>query len=427
MSKITKSNQSKWYVLVILTTVYAFNFIDRQILVILAEPIKADLGLSDTQLGLLTGLAFAALYVTMGLPIARLADKGNRKNIVAASLTLWSLMTAISGTVTSFFQLLLARIGVGIGEAGGSPPSHSIISDYFPPKKRATALAIYSMGIYIGILLGFVIGGVIAKLYGWRITFYAIGIPGILLAIILYFTIKEPIKGQSDAIGTSDQTPKLAEVIKTLFGSKSFVFAALGAGFIAFGTYGFGNFMPSFLQRVHGMDIASAGYALGLIFGVGGGVGTFLGGYFADRYGKKDVRWHLWIIMITGFAGYIPFAMAIFSGDVNWVLAMTFLAVFLLAFNLAPVIAVTHSLVNARMRAFASSILFLILNLIGLGLGPLAMGYLSDLLTPNYGDLSLRWAFCIIFLSGSIATVFFGLAAKNYKEDLKRIQHNNDY
>lgn len=417
-----KTGQNKWYVLVMLTTVYAFNFIDRQILVILAEPIKADLGLSDTQLGLLTGLAFAALYVAMGLPIARLADKGNRKNIIAVSLSVWSLMTAISGSATNFTQLLLARIGVGIGEAGGSPPSHSVISDYFPPKKRATALAIYSTGIYIGVLLGFVIGGVIAKKYGWRTTFYAVGIPGILLAIVLYFTIKEPVKGQSDAIRTSGQTPKLAKVFKTLIHNKSFVFAALGTGFLAFGSYGSGNFMPSFLQRVHGMDIATAGYLLGLIFGIGGGMGMFLGGYIADRLGTSDMRWYLRTPMFTGLASMIPFAFAIFSNDVNWVLVMVFLSVFLQGFYLAPVIAVTHSLVNARMRAFASSVLFLILNLIGLGLGPLAVGYISDLLIPGYGDLSLRWAFCILFISGSLATAFFGLASKNYKEDLKLAQ-----
>ncbi len=416
MEKVT---QNKAYVLFILTAVYTFNFIDRQILVILSEPIKADLDLSDTQLGLLTGLAFAALYVTMGLPIAHLADRMNRKNIVVASLTVWSFMTAISGSVTSFFQLLLARVGVGIGEAGGSPPSHSIISDYFPPERRGTALAIYSTGVYIGVLLGFVVGGVIAKLYGWRITFYAIGLPGMVLAAILYFTVKEPIRGQSDALSTKDDMPRLMDVFKALFVSKSFVFVALGAGFMAFGTYGTGNFMPSFLQRVHGMDIAMAGYTLGLVLGVGGGAGTFLGGYTADRFAAKDVRWHLWVPMISGFAGCMPFAIAIFTSNIYWALAMLFLSVFLMAFNLAPAIAVTQNLVNARMRAFASSVLFLILNLIGLGLGPLSVGLLSDLLTPTYGQLSLRWAFCIIFVSGSLATLFFYLASSNYKMDLK--------
>ena len=180
--------------------------------------------------------------------------------------------------------------------------------------------------------------------------------------------------------------------------------------------------MPSFLQRVHGMDIATAGYLLGLVFGVGGGLGIILGGYLADRFGAKDMRWYLWIPMITGFTSLIPLAIALFAVTINLVIGMIFLSVLLLGFYLAPVIAVTHSLVNARMRAFASSVLFLILNFIGLGLGPLVIGYVSDLLIPDYGDLSLRWAFCTVFFTGSIATVFYALAAKNYSIDLKRVQ-----
>ncbi|WP_276390389.1 spinster family MFS transporter [Eudoraea chungangensis] len=410
---------NKWYVLFILTLVYTFSFIDRQILVILSEPIKSELGLSDTQLGLLTGLAFAALYVILGLPIARIADKGNRKNIIVISISLWSFMTAISGAVSSFTQLLLARIGVGIGEAGGSPPSHSIISDYFPPKKRATAFAIYSLGIYIGILIGFVIGGFIAKHYGWRITFYTIGIPGLLLAIVLYFTVKEPTKGQLDSLKSHIELPTLKQVYKILFGYKSFVYAALGTGFIAFGQYGITNFLPSFLQRIHGMDLAVAGYVLGLVLGVGGGLGVFLGGYLSDRLGLKDLRWYLWGPMISGFLSLIFVLLLIFSDQIIWVIAGLFLTVFFASFYLAPVIGITHSLVNAKMRAIASSILFFILNFIGLGFGPLTIGFLSDSLQPEFGDLSLRWAFCIVLVSGSLASVFFGMAAKHYRADLK--------
>ena len=264
---MAETNRNKWVVLALLTLVYTFSFIDRQLLVLLAEPVKADLGLSDMQLGLLTGLAFAALYVTLGLPIARLADKGNRKNVVSASLAIWSAMTVISGMVTNFTQMLLARIGVGIGEAGGSPPSHSIISDYFPPEKRATALSIYSVGIYIGIFLGFTIGGVLAQNYSWRVAFYAVGIPGILLAVIIYYFVKEPVKGRYDPQGVTRENPTLSNVIKTLMGKKTFVFIALGSGFIAFGSYGAGNFLPSFLQRVHGVELSKAGYLLGIAFG----------------------------------------------------------------------------------------------------------------------------------------------------------------
>lgn len=414
-----QNERYKWYVLAMLTIVYTFNFIDRQILVILQEPIKAELGLSDTELGLLTGLAFAALYVILGIPIARLADMSNRKNIISASLALWSAMTAISGLATNFVQLLLARIGVGIGEAGGSPPAHSIISDYFPPKKRATALSIYSTGIYIGILLGYIVGGIIAKYYGWRIAFYSLGIPGVLFAVYLYFSIKEPIKGQMDDTNLSESNPTLKEVIRTLFNKKTFVYLSLATGFHAFGTYGVGNFLPSFLQRVHGIDIATAGIVLGLTTGIGGGLGTFLGGYYADRLRHKDMRWYIWVPIIAGLAGAIPSLILFFTPNATYAMVATFFTGSLTAFYLGPIIAVTHSLVNAKMRAFASAILFFILNLIGLGFGPLVIGIVSDILTPEFGDLSLRWAFCTTFITSLLALGLFYLGSRSYLKDLK--------
>lgn len=418
MNNPLKESNYKWYVLGVLTVVYTFSFIDRQILVILAEPIKAELGLSDTQLGVLTGLAFAALYVVLGIPVARLADLSNRKNVVVVSLAIWSFMTTLSGSVTSYLQLLLTRFGVGIGEAGGSPPAHSIISDYFPPKQRATALSIYSTGIYIGILLGYVIGGYIAKYYGWRMAFYVLGIPGVLFAVFLYFTVKEPIKGQSDDHQLSDSNPSLGEVIGTLFKSKTFVFAALASGFHAFGLYGVGNFLPSFLQRVHHVDIATAGFVLGLTTGIGGGIGTFLGGYLADKFQVRDRRWYLWIPIIAGLVSLIPHTILVFTADAKMAMVMTFFTGSITAFYMGPLLAVTHSLVNAKMRAFASAILFFVLNLIGLGLGPLVIGYISDILTPTYGDLSLKWAFCSIYVSASIALIFFWLASRYYVQDL---------
>jgi MFS family permease len=190
------SKSYRRYVLFLLTIVYALNFIDRQILVVLQESIKLDMGLSDTQLGLLTGFAFAIFYVSVGIPIARLADKGNRKNIVAVAVTVWSGMTVVSGLTQNYFQLLLARIGVGVGEAGGSPPSHSIISDYYPAKERGRAMSLYSMGVYIGILVGYGVGGWINQHYGWRVAFFAVGIPGLLIALLVKFTIREPLRGQ---------------------------------------------------------------------------------------------------------------------------------------------------------------------------------------------------------------------------------------
>jgi predicted MFS family arabinose efflux permease len=328
-------------------------------------------------------------------------------------------MTVISGMVTNFTQILLARIGVGIGEAGGSPPSHSIISDYFPPEKRATALSIYSVGIYIGIFLGFTVGGVLAQSYGWRVAFYAVGIPGILLAVVIYYFVKEPVKGRYDPQGISSVVPTLSNVIKTLLGKKTFIFIALGSGFIAFGTYGAGNFLPSFLQRVHGVEVSKAGYLLGMAFGIGGGVGTFLGGFLADRFRISDMRWYIWLPMVSAIIALVPFAVYVFSPQLNVVVTMVFLVSALLGVYLGPAIAVTHSLVDSRMRAFASAVLFLILNIIGLGFGPLTIGFVSDMLQPEYGDLSLRWAFCCVFLSQSIAILCFALASRTYLGELK--------
>ncbi len=407
------------YVLLVLTGVYTFNFIDRQILVILQESIKADLGLSDTQLGLLTGFAFALFYVTLGIPIARFADRSNRKNIIAVSLTVWSAMTALSGFVQNFWQLLLARIGVGVGEAGGSPPAHSIISDYFPAEKRATALSIYSMGIYIGILFGYLAGGWINQYFGWRMAFMAIGIPGVIYALVVFFTVKEPVRGQAD------KTPQkvkdvagLIAVTKHLLSYKTFVYLAFACGLTTFGSYGVGNFTPPFLARVHGLDSATIGTWLSLTSGIGGGLGTFLGGYIADKLGRKDVRWYLWISIIAGGFKLIPATIFFFSENAQLVLIATFFSTFAVGIFLGPSLAVIHNLVTAKMRAFASAILFFVLNLIGLGFGPMVIGMLSDFLEPTYQQYSLRWAFTITYLTGIGAMFLYYKASQHYTADL---------
>ena len=430
------SQRYKAYVLLILTGVYTFNFIDRQILVIIQESIKAELGLSDTQLGLLTGFTFAVFYVTLGLPIARFADKNNRRNVVTWALAIWSGMTAISGLVTNFFQLLLARVGVGVGEAGGSPPAHSMISDYFPAHQRATALSIYSMGIYVGILAGYSIGGWIDATYGWRMAFYALGIPGIIYALLLFFTVKEPPKGHSDVAVTADfskkkipgsafseltsEAPKEAsfwEVVQILLSKKTFIFIAFACGLHTFSNYGVGNFFAPFLARVHGMPVEDIGIWLGITSGFGGIIGTFLGGFLADKYGRKDLRWYMWIPIIAGLLNF-PFSyFAFFSGNLNVVLATYFMTALLTALYLGPSIAVTHNLIDAKKRALASAILFLVLNFIGLGLGPVAIGIISDYLSADYGAESLRYAFTITWVTGTISLILFYLGSKTYQEE----------
>ena len=401
------------YVLFMLTLVYIFNFVDRQLLVILQESIKKELKLSDTQLGLLSGFTFAIFYVTLGIPIARFADKHNRRNIVAGSLGLWSIMTAFSGLAGNFIQLLLARIGVGVGEAGGSPPAHAMISDYFPPEKRSTALSIYSTGIYFGILIGFLMGGYLNQHLGWRTAFFVLGAPGILFSLLFYVTVKEPKKGATDVMAsTPGETHSLSTVLKLLFSNRVFVFLAAATGLHVFCLYGLLNWAPSFLSRLHGMKSADIGVSLGVIYGFGGGIGTWTGGFLTDRLGKKDKGWYLKIPAYAILISILFTAGTIFLQNIYLTLFCIGACAFLQSMYLGPSIAVAHSLVPASMRALTSAILFFVLNLVGLGFGPLVVGLLSDLFKSSFGAESLRWALTIIFPMSIAAAALFFTAAK---------------
>ncbi len=410
----------KRFVLLMLTLVYALNFIDRQILVILQEPIKAEMGLSDAQLGLLSGFAFAVIYVTAGIPIAYWADRGNRRNIVALALAVWSGMTAISGLVQSYSQLLLARIGVGLGEAGGSPPAHSMISDYYPPEQRGTALSIYSSGIYAGILLGFLFGGVIAETFGWRTAFLVVGIPGVVFAVIVRITVREPHRGRWDSAASGQVRPGLKETLAVLRDRPSFWYLALGAAFISYVAYGNGNFIPSFLIRNHGLSLAEVGTVLALVSGLSGAIGTFLGGYLGDRYGGTDKRWYLWIPMLGIALAYVPYLYMLLTDNTRAGLSVLFLALVLKTLYLGPCIAIAHLLVPAGMRALTSAVLFFVLNMIGLGLGPFLTGLTSDLLQPAYGQESLRYSMVITTQMSLVAIAMFALAARRLPADLAK-------
>ena len=408
------------YVLAMLTLVYAFNFIDRQLLVILQEPVKADLDLSDTQLGLLTGFAFAVFYVVCGIPIARWADKSVRRSIIALSLAVWSFMTAISGFTQNFFQLLLARMGVGVGEAGGSPPAHSMISDIFEPDFRATALSIYSVGIYIGILVGFILGGWIAEFFGWRLAFLVVGLPGIALALVVRYTVREPIRGWSEgASGNVASAAPLGDVLRLLWSRRSFRFLATAASLDAFLIYGIGNWLPSYFLRTYDISIGELGTWLALSSGLGGGAGSFFGGWVADRLGARDRRWYLWMpaLFMLMLAPVLYATIAFESMYLG--LALTVLFYFFSAAYLGPTLAISHTLVHQRMRALTSAILFFVINLVGMGLGPLSIGFLSDVLTGSGNAAPLGNAMLSIGMTAALVTsVFFVLAAKNVREDI---------
>ncbi len=408
----------KRFVLVILTIVYAFNFIDRQILVILQEPIKADMNLSDAQLGLLSGFTFAVIYVTAGIPIAFWADRSNRRNIVAASLAVWSGMTALSGLVTSYTQLLMARVGVGLGEAGGSPPAHSMISDYYPPKQRATALSFYSSGIYVGILVGFAFGGVLAEMFGWRMAFLIVGIPGVVLAALLLLLVREPIRGRWDSAATNAQRPSFRDTLRVLRSRRSFWYVATGCALTSFISYGNGNFMPSFLIRNHGMSIADVGLVLSLVAGLSGAIGTFSGGFLADRFGVDDKRWYTWIPLIGGCLAFFPYFYVLLGDSTTGIMVVLFFVSIVNSLYLGPSIAISHALVPPRMRALTSAVLFFVLNMIGLGLGPFLTGLASDLLLPIAGDQNLRYAMLLTACVGPLGMLMFFLASRNLRADL---------
>lgn len=412
---------AKWYIVGVLTLVYIFNFIDRQIISVLQEPMRAELGLSDTQLGLLQGLTFALFYVAMGIPLARWADVGVRRDVVALAVGVWSVMTALCGVAQNFTQLLIARVGVGIGEAGGSPPSHSIISDLFPPGRRALPLAVYSSGITFGVFLAYVFGAWVNDHFGWRSVFIALGLPGVLLALLVRITVREPVRGRYDSPGADQHPPAVGKVIRRLFSTRTFVHLSLAAALHAFVGYGVSAFLVSFYIRSYAIpidEISTVALPLGFIIGIGGALGAFAGGYLSDRLSMRDPRWALWV---PGAATLIavPFAAAaILSRDFSTSLLLYTLPLAFGYMYLGPTLATTHALVAPRMRALASAVLFFIVNLIGLGLGPTLVGVISDALTPSYGIDALRYAIVATFCVNGWSALHYYLASRHLRADL---------
>lgn len=410
------------FVLGLLTVVYVSNFLDRQIVNILGPAMIADLGLSDVQFGMLSGIAFALIYSTLGMPIARWADGGVRRNVIALAVAIWSAMTALCGSAQNFWQMFLMRAGVGIGEAGGSPPSHSIISDIFPANQRATALSIYSLGVYGGSLIGLIAGGYLVSELGWRMTFVVVGLPGLLLAILVRSFVYEPPRGLAEA--RSDVQPAtFVSVLKVLWSRKSFPHIALGCALHAFANYGLASFMPIFLTRVHEMPIARIGLVYGFVAGVGGMLGTYGGGFLSDKLANRynESRWYIWVPLISVIVVVPFYGFTLMLAPTGFIAAISyFIPAVVAGMYLGPSLATTHGLVGLRMRAQASAILFFVLNLIGLGLGPMTTGLLSDFLRPEYGDLSIRYALMTVVMVNIWCATHYYMATRTLREDLAR-------
>jgi predicted MFS family arabinose efflux permease len=417
MEKEKISNGYRAYVLCMLVLVYTFNFIDRQIVGILAIPIKEDLGLTDTQLGLMGGLAFALLYTTLAIPIAMAADRMSRAWIMTGALVVWSGMTALCGTAQNFWQLFFARVGVGIGEAGGVAPAYSLISDFFPPNQRARALSVYSFGIPIGSALGIVFGGIIATLVDWRFAFLVVGVAGIVLAPIFRATVREPVRGAFDVGSSQSGAASLTEIMRVLLRKPSFWGLSLGASFSSMMGYGLFFWLPSFFVRSFEVTLLNASLVYGAILLVGGIAGTWLGGYLADRFGEKN-RAAYARIPAFAFLAAVPFYLV---GVLSPTLLISVLVMVVpTALGLAwlgPVISAVQHLVPPNMRATASAIFLFVNNLIGIGVGTLAIGAISDGLQGRFGDESLRYA----ILAGTsfyiVAAVIFLLSARRLEQD----------
>lgn len=420
------------YVMSLLLGIYIVNFLDRQVVNILAEPIKRDLQLADWQLGLMGGLAFAVLYTFLGMPIALLAERRSRPAIIAVAIAIWSACTAACGFAQNFVQLVLARIGVGVGEAGCTPPAHSLIIDYAPAEKRSSAMAFYGMGAPIGGLVGMAFGGLVADSHGWRVAFLIAGIPGVLFAILTWLTLREPREFSAAAQAHAAQPHvTIGETLRVLASKPSFFLAVGAIAIKAFISIGYGLFLASFFLRNHpegiarfakAMGLESVGFlglTLGVMSGLFGALGMWIGGQLADRYGQRDPRWYMWGCAIAAVLFIPPFYLSMTTPSLT--VALAALAVSSLISNLhyGPAISATLSVAPPRMRAPASAIQLFISNLIGLGLGPLAVGALSDVLAAQYGAAEgLRWSIIWFSMGGLVAGVLFWLAARTLREDL---------
>ena len=416
-AEMADSRSYRFYVLFILFLVYTFNFIDRQIIGILAGPIKAELGLSDTQLGLMGGLAFALFYTGLGIPIALLADRFSRVKIVTISLAIWSGFTALCGTAHGFWQLFLYRVGVGVGEAGGVAPSYSLISDYFPPKERARAFAVFSFGIPVGSAAGILFGGLIAAQVDWRAAFLACGLAGLLLAPVMWLTVREPARGRFDPPAPKTAPPPVGLVLRTLATKPSFWLIAFGASASSIMGYGLIFWLPSFLDRSFGMSLVDRSIYYSAIVFFGGLVGIWMGGYLGDRLGQSSKAAYA-LVPATAFVLCVPFyAVGVMSPSLVLTFFTFLIPAALSLVWLGPVITTIQQLVAPSMRATASAVFLFINNLIGIGFGTVFLGLLSDVLVPRFGAESLRYSILIGLAFYIVAAVLFFLASRRLARD----------
>jgi predicted MFS family arabinose efflux permease len=406
------------YVLALVLIGFALNFVDRQIVSVLLQPIKNDLHLSDSALGFLSGLAFALFYATLGLPIARQTDKGSRRIIMSLSIAVWSLMTTLCGFVQNTLQLVLARFGVGIGEAGFTPAAMSILADYFPKEKRATAIAIANIGPMLGLLLGYLIGSVALRYVGWRGAFMVAGAPGLLFAAVFFLTVREPSRGMADGLPPAPQSPPpLLRSIPALWSIRAYRFLIFACASLSFCSVGLSTWIPSFFVRSYGYLPSNIALILAPILGIGGALGIFLGGYFADRLSRRDPRWALWLPACAALIALPAAALTFVVHQPSVALALYGFTYFLASSYVAPAFSTIQVLVPLNARATATALVLFAVNLIGLGLGPQVVGILSDALTHQFGREALRTALALSSVLFVLPVVLFWASSRHFRSN----------
>ena len=409
------------YVVGLLAVVNVFNYVDRMALAVLAPAIKADLDLSDAQLGLLIGFAFSLFYAVCAIPIAWHADRGSRRNIIAVSVGLWSLMTAACGAAQNVVQLFVARMGVGVGEAGCIPPAQSLIADIVPPARRPGAFAVHTLGLYVGMLLGMALAGWLGDQIGWRATFAVLGLPGIALALVVRLTVREPVRGGLDVGRSSDPVP-LRKALDTLARNRTYrmlLLALIANGFMQFGLI---YWWPSHFVRTSGAEMGTIGVYLGLAVGVGSGVGVLLGGAVANIVGRHSLRRPL-VLSAGATLLALPGMLASLLLASFWqAIVCVFLAAVAWSICNAPIVAAVQSVTAPRMRAVASALGILLTSLLGAGLAPLLVGTLSDLLAPTFAADALRYALLLPALVAPALAVAIYLSSRTIEQDLARVR-----
>ncbi|MEQ8743000.1 MFS transporter [Parasphingorhabdus sp.] len=406
------------YVLGVLTLVSFFNYMDRSIISVLVEPIKADLQISDTQVGFLVGFSFAVFYASFGMPLARLADRTSRVRILSLSIVMWSVMTAVSGLTRSYWQLLLARIGVGVGEAGCIPASHSLITDYFPSQERAFAISVFQAGGLAGVTFGLALAGFAAEAWGWRWAFFALGAPGILVGLLAWFTIHEPER-QKNSVTHAAEVPDahIWAGVLGLLRQKSYRHILLAISLGNFVTLGVGQWTAPFFMRVHQLSVSEAGLWLGATSGIGAILGILLGGASSIRLVNRDRRWEVWLPAASAALALPAYLTTFLSTDVRIALMAKFIAAFVASFGSGVGLASIQSVTAPSRRALAVAVIMFASAFIGMGAGPLAVGILSDLLAPSFGRFSIQIAI-IAALSVSVWSVFhFVMAGRSFRDD----------